>query len=222
MSMTIDYYDDAGTLHRSSIELPSICPRCNTGISPVFQHAYLHKTNLYAFFKCPVCGQAFFAEYIYKSPHITYISSIPSPAETRSFPESILTISPNFVEIYNQSYLTEQSGHTFICGMGYRKALEFLVKDYAIYIAPDDEETITKLSLKQCIDKYIEAPNIKTLATACAWIGNDETHYERKHPDYSCADLKQFINALISYIDMNYSCLLADALIHDQEKQDPQ
>lgn len=74
--------------------------------------------------------------------------------------------------------------------MGYRKSLEFLIKDYAIAFHPDKETDIVKSQLSPCINEYIDNKRIKSLATASAWIGNDETHYTRKHEDYNVEHLK--------------------------------
>ena len=60
-------------------------------------------------------------------------------------------------------------------------------------------------------------PKIKTLATASAWLGNDETHYCRKHKDYNIDHLKAFINAIVSYIDSELNVEIAEHLI-DQVK----
>lgn len=85
--------------------------------------------------------------------------------------------------------------------MGYRKALEFLVKDYAISINPDKVHEISHTALSPCINKFIDSDRIKALATASAWLGNDETHYCRKHDEYTLKHLKAFISAAVSFID---------------------
>ena len=92
---------------------------------------------------------------------------------------------------------------TSICGMGYRKALEFLIKDYAIFKnpLPQFRDEIIRLPLMQCINKYIEDERLTSLAKASAWIGNDETHYTKQHPAYTLANLKVFINAFVTFID---------------------
>lgn len=86
--------------------------------------------------------------------------------------------------------------------MGYRKALEFLVKDFSIHEHPDDENKIKSMSLTNCINEYIDTPNIKTLATRSAWIGNDEAHYIRKQEDRDVNDMKSFIHATVYFISM--------------------
>ena len=86
--------------------------------------------------------------------------------------------------------------------MGYRKALEFLIKDYAIHFNLAEAETIKEQALAQCIKTYIDNPKIKTLAERSAWLGNDEVHYVRKHPDFDINDLKRFIDTCVNYIEM--------------------
>jgi len=69
-----------------------------------------------------------------------------------------------------------------ICGVGYRKSLEFLIKDYLIGRAPEGEgqaaavEAIKKKFLGTCIKEDIEDANIKLVAQRATWLGNDETH----------------------------------------------
>ena len=48
-------------------------------------------------------------------------------------PQKIKEISPSFVVVYTQASFSEQMNLKEICGMAYRKALEFLVKDFLIH-----------------------------------------------------------------------------------------
>ena len=65
-----------------------------------------------------------------------------------------------------------------ICGTGYRKSLEFLIKDYLISTLPEDQhEAIKNKFLNNCIRDNISNINIKTVASRAVWLGNDETHY---------------------------------------------
>lgn len=52
---------------------------------------------------------------------------------------------------------------------GYRKAFEFLVKDYSVSEIPDNESEIKSMSLSQCIKKYIDDVRIKTLVERSAY-----------------------------------------------------
>ena len=142
------------------------------------------------------------------------LSLSPCSEDKTSFSDKINSLSPNFVEIYHQSEKAENMGLTEICGLGYRKALEFLVKDYAITFNPGDSDTIKRKLLSPCINDHIDNKRIKSLATASAWIGNDETHYIRKHEDYNLGHLKAFISAIVSYIDSELSYLEAESLLN--------
>ena len=83
--------------------------------------------------------------------------------------------------------------------MGYRKALEFLIKDYLISLHLDKEEEFRKAALGNCINK-IDNSSIKELARRATWLGNDETHYIRKWEDRDIHDLKNLIDLSYQYI----------------------
>ena len=140
-------------------------------------------------------------------------SSAPMNYFKQTFSPEIEQLSPNFVSIYNDALQEESLGMTSICGMGYRKALEFLVKDFAISNNPYAEKAISKSPLAQCIDNYIESPRLKALAKASAWLGNDETHYVKKHPEYGTSELKTFINAFVTFIDSELAYKNAQTLL---------
>ena len=55
--------------------------------------------------------------------------------------------------------------------------------------------------LGACISNYIKDDRLTTLARAATWLGNDETHYVRQHPDYTLKELKAFADAFITFID---------------------
>lgn len=61
-----------------------------------------------------------------------------------------------FIKTYLQSLVAENNGLDELAGMGYRKAIEYLVKDWAIRKVPDDKEKIESLWLGQVISKYFD------------------------------------------------------------------
>ena len=87
-----------------------------------------------------------------------------------------------------------------IAGVGYRKALEFLVKDYCSSKSPEDAEAIKKTMLGPCIDRFVSDENIKDCAKLATWLGNDETHYIRRWEDKDINDLKALIELTASWI----------------------
>ena len=74
---------------------------------------------------------------------------------------------------------------------------------YAIHKNPDAAEEIKNKPLVKCIEQYITSDSITALAKRSAWIGNDETHYVRKHEELNFTDMKTFIEATQYFISMN-------------------
>ncbi|WP_373331337.1 hypothetical protein [Salmonirosea aquatica] len=122
--------------------------------------------------------------------------------KTVEFSDTINKISESFVEIYGQANQAEQYNLDKVCGVGYRKALEFLIKDYLISIKADKAEEIKKKFLGICINDYIDNTNIKLVAERAVWLGNDETHYIRKWVDHDVEDLKGLIELTVRWIEM--------------------
>jgi hypothetical protein len=117
------------------------------------------------------------------------------------FPEAIYNISPDFIQIYSQANLAEEVGLSEICGSGYRKALEFLIKDYIISKDSLAKEKIERLPLAKCISDYIKSDKIKEIAKRATWLGNDHTHYVRKWLDKNIEDLKLLIDLTAHWIE---------------------
>jgi len=120
------------------------------------------------------------------------------------------------VEIYNQALAAEAGDLTEIVGIGLRKAVEFLIKDFAIHQKPSDEQDIKKSFLGNCIKNYIDDPNIKECATRAAWLGNDETHYLRKWVEKDISDLKLLIQLTVNWIE---NVLLTKQYIDDMKEE---
>ncbi|MBL1224805.1 DUF4145 domain-containing protein [Enterococcus sp. BWR-S5] len=149
--------------------------------------------------------------------------TIPSEKETPLvFPKSLSEKFSNFIEIYNQSQEAEEMSLDKIAGMGYRKALEFLVTDFLLQYPVDGvtEEWLTnpKITLGTKISK-IENPRLQDLSKAISYLGNDETHYSRQHPEHDINSIKAFINVLVSEIDKEVVYAEAKKVISKPKEQ---
>ncbi len=194
--------------------LPDRCPICHVSILPV-QHTakYRGEANeadgeLQIVFQCTNnrCESLFFGIYRYYrdagSNHFYALERLtPLNAEEVGFSEFVREVSPAFIEIYNQAIAAEAAGLYQLTGIGLRKALEFLVKDFSIRQHPTKDEEIKKTLLAQCINNYIDDPNVKQCAQRATWLGNDETHYIRKWADKDVNDLKILIRLTVNWID---------------------
>jgi len=119
----------------------------------------------------------------------------------KAFPREVEKYSKNFITIYNQAYKAEMNGLSEICGLGYRKAFEFLIKDYLIKKIPKQEhQEIKSLMIAKCIDKYVANDEIKLLSHRVLWLGNDHAHYIRKWKGKTLDDLKRLIDLTIQWI----------------------
>lgn len=189
------------------------CPICKAKISPIYIASSLDtETTGSVFNYCRSCNNTFLTKYQIQKEvdgfgrsHFlmhSVLYSEPNRFDKQVFDNKIIELSPQFDKIYNQALAAETSQLNEIAGLGYRKALEFLVKDFAIRQHPRDKDNIKSMLLSQCINSYIDNDHIKTLATRSAWIGNDEAHYIRKQEDRDVQDMKSFIQAIVYFIGM--------------------
>ena len=187
---------------------PDACPRCHTSVSPVFVAARADRSSaevqrIEAVFQCTrlECMRTFLGTYSRSehpnpAPHIPFFAlGQVGPAEPKeaAFDEVITSLSPSFVRIFNQALAAESMNLDQLTGIALRKALEFLVKDFAIKESPADSKAILQMPLAKCIDTYISDASVKECAKRASWLGNDETHYLRKWEDRDVSDLKILI-----------------------------
>jgi len=141
----------------------------------------------------------------------------PQSHREREFQAEISRVSPRFTKIYDQSAAAESADLDELCGPGYRKALEFLIKDYAKSLTSGaaDRVQIEKTPLGGCIENFISDPRIKSCAKRAAWLGNDETHYLRKWPEKDVQDLKKLIELTVHWLS-------AEIITRDLESSMPE
>ncbi len=150
--------------------------------------------------QCPCCDNVFFVNYvvphgvfnIYDVPMLGFEQIIGGHAVDVYYDETIATISSDFIKIFNDSCIAEQEGCKSIVGLGYRRALEFLVKDYAIKFNDKDKEEIAVMHLSDVIKKYLDSQT-QELFKKTTWIGNDYSHYSKEYENIDIDDLKQLV-----------------------------
>ncbi|OME10147.1 hypothetical protein BSK47_31225 [Paenibacillus odorifer] len=183
---------------------PDKCPICNVVLEPKIIYAgYFQEGDSEIVFMCTrrEC-QSLFISYYYSGyiDEWQYRRSAPHNLLTPEFSGEINELSPLFKEIYGQAYTADNSGLNHVAGMGYRKALEFLIKDYLINFLEKEREVIEKKLLGKCIKDDVDNSNIKLVAERAVWIGNDETHYVRKWETKDISDLKKLIDVTVHWI----------------------
>lgn len=208
-----------GGQHVELDTFPKYCPHCGLHVNAedrmgsFFSHtrdaSSPPENYLEVVFQCPSqeCGRLFIGWYqavsTTRGPYV-FVKTIPGASLKKNFEAFIAQTSPTFCHIWNEAYEAEQAGLREICGMGFRKALEFLVKDYLCLRHPAEKDAIVSSSLANCIQSHIDDPKTKSCAKRAAWLGNDETHYLRKWEDKDLTDLKILIDLTVHWIMMEH------------------
>ncbi|WP_434503987.1 hypothetical protein [Prevotella sp.] len=182
---------------------PLECPYCHKNQIPEMYNAIVYRrTDLY-YIQCLCtntdCQKVFNIKYDLITKNFMMIEQ--STQIVREFSNVIKDVSPKFCDIYNEAYAAEQIGLGQITGVGYRKALEFLIKDYLISLDPAKDGEIKNKLLGQCISCDVTDEKIKQVAKRATWIGNDETHYIRKWEDKDITHLKKLIDLCLHWIE---------------------
>jgi hypothetical protein len=196
--------------HNYLSNLPDKCPVCSFSVSPTYILVYeKNNTTEELLCGCPryECGALFIAKYRGGGRWFELVRCYPSSKADKEFPEEVSKLSPDFVAIYNQAHHAEQEGLDLICGVAYRKSLEYMIKDYVLRMYPEDESKIKSMPLQQCIQKFITEHSIKLMAERATWLGNDETHYIKKWVDKDLQDLKNLIDLTVFFISMSLKAL---------------
>lgn len=213
-----DYFANSNDNEILNVDIPRICRHCHqTGEQSFLNATILRKffdededkivdTDFVVFTGCSYCGevtQHYGTEhYIYGNCTYSFGRTIPEEKSTDiQIPKNVLTLSSDFLKIYNQALQAEKNELDHLAGMGYRKAIEFLVTDFLSKYTPEgvskDWLNNPNTRLDEKINK-LRNERIKKLSKAITYLGNDEAHYVRRHPEYNVQNLKEFIKVLMS------------------------
>jgi hypothetical protein len=223
MSISLKLLDDKTSITIDA--LPDVCPQCGMAgkqiltLPPIM--AYDGSTKAaWITLTCPVdkCGRPFFAVYkraMMSSPisgfDFQYCYTTPFKPRKLIPDPNISALSEHFYEIMDEANAARRYGLHLIAGMGYRKALEFLAKDYVVSDLRSQHKTalergdqIVAERIKTDIDRILERPLAqvvamiphdltKEAAKRAVWLGNDETHYSRIWTQKDVRDLISLI-----------------------------
>lgn len=186
------------------------CPLCHHAIEPTcFRFGAVNdKVWLEMITRCPrnECQRTIIAHYKFKNQdgqgqrYYEYFAAFPILPKTADIDGDVAALSPAFVKIYNQALAAESGGLDEVFGIGLRKALEFLIKDYCIHNHPEKSTEIQEKFLGKVIKDYVVDSNVKRCAERAVWLGNDETHYMRTWETHDISDLKILIKLTVNWI----------------------
>ena len=191
---------------------PDQCPRCHHKMLPkqflqAVRSEHPH-ADIEELCQCTnvQCGGTFIAvfklELAGHIPEYRFWFCLPQEPLPPEVPDEVSALSPIFLDVYRQAFAADAAGLDQLTGIGLRKALEFLVKDFAIAVHGEEQrDTICKKLLGSCIADYISDQSVRDVAKRAAWLGNDETHYLRKWTSKDVSDLKTLSRLTINGID---------------------
>lgn len=217
---TFDFSNQSTTIEAPAI---TVCPLCKKSIDStqnITSHKFFNSPNnehIKEFYvlhcHCPNCEETFIIELGYKLDEICLLNGnyIVTYCGKKRYAidynnDFISRMSPNLSTILYQSQIAEYENLSYITGTSYRKALEFLVKDYLIYKNPQLKENIANTQLHKCITDIAKNLDntkfaaVSKLATLAKDLGNSETHYNKTIDTKDNISLmKTSINLLIDY-----------------------
>ncbi len=187
---------------------PDECPRCHRSIDStrVYQNIEL-EDKLELVFCCPSekCKRLFISVYQQvdsRDNYYRYTNSYPKIPHETVVAAELKDISPTFYEIYNQAMIADNHNLTQLVGVGLRKSLEFLIKDYCMTTHPTEQAEIKKNNLSQIIKTYLKHSTFREIVEKTVWLGNDETHYHRQWKTKDIDDLKNLLHITQHYLLM--------------------
>jgi len=192
---------------------PGQCPVCHRAQVPkelyFVSRSFDNGTAIDGFYQCTFqpCGAGFLVTYDHRynsaTSRFVYVVSRLAPETPRpqNVPKGVADRSPSFVEILNQAEAASAAGLHQIHGIGLRKALEFLIKDFAKLEHPGKESEIEATPLATCIDRFVNDANVKLVSKRAAWLGNDETHYVRRWEKHDVESLRTLISLTANWIE---------------------
>lgn len=222
-----DFNDDSN-VEISYSDIPNICPNCGMTISPITVSATSKDNNvrlaiIAVLLKCPnkECELFFMKNYqqLDKGTRTKLIDDMKFPDVITDIPEDIKNIFPNFYSIYQQTIKAHNVGLHDVAGMGLRKSLEFLIKDFVKMLNKNNTEIINKIdnpttTLNYVIKTYLsDFTDIQSLATNSAWFGNDSTHYSKRFPEKDFDDNIQLLQYIVFLIQTKLATNIAEKFI---------
>lgn len=212
---------DVGESRLTREEEPDWCPICHHACQPEEIDWRLTDTasrqpDLEIVYQCPrrACGRLFIARYrvdrkrTYRpglgDEYYRFIGLVPRTPRESHVPEEVKAVSPRFASIYNEAQAAEAYGLSQVAGAGYRKSLEFLIKDYCSATDPENSEEIKQKFLGRCIEDHVGDERVRECARRAAWLGNDEVHYMRRWESKDVEDLKTLIQLTVGWIHSDF------------------
>lgn len=180
-------------------QIPRKCPICHFEAEPEQKSGTVinyHKIDVA--FHCTNCHHMFIGKYIKQSSDkYKLVDTWPKTLQNINF--EIKDISPTFVRLYEESICAYDSELKQIAGLGLRKSLEILLKDFLIYKNNDSSKNIKAYSLLECVNKFDINHNIVDVSVVEKCSKREES-YHISFEDKDIVKIKTLINTISNSI----------------------
>lgn len=197
----------ATSTYRFTMKKPMLCPICSAFVDGSRLDSKLFSgigdSNMgFVKYRCPHCSKAYIVAYEYdtEAKTTTFRGFFPTATEVLES-KLLIDLSPGFENYFNQAMRAEKAGDLELAAIGFRTALECLVKDYAITELQKDRNEVIQKKLFGAISEYLGERDLIAAADVVRILGNDYTHYERKYPQHDYELLKSYLQIFMKLVE---------------------
>lgn len=195
--------------YKFNYEKPSVCPHCGIGTDAPIKSKNIFVVNGRAFIsaicQCTSCQKDFFFSCISNGKDFAKNVCLYPPVSFTPYKNEIhAKISERFIDMYNQALQSEFVGNIELAAIGYRSALEILIKDFAITELGKPKNEVSGKKLFKAIEDYLGQTELINTADVIRILGNDYTHYDRKYPQHDFDLLKGYMDIFLKQIEYQY------------------
>lgn len=212
---------------RSKYKITDLCPNCGVSNNPNTKlEGYFNRSDsaiiLFSHF-CTSCQKYHWSlQEIYPDikhePNFLFI--YPS-AKLTPLDSKLVNLSSRFERMYHSAERSENVGDFDLAGMGYRAALEILIKDYAVKFTDESKDKIAGYTLNDAIAHFYKNDQTAQVSADVVRIyGNDYAHWdqpEQFNSEETLNQLKSYLQIFISWI--NYRLMIANPPVSRPDKK---
>lgn len=213
--------------NRSKYKISDLCPNCGVSNNPSTKlEGYFYRTDsaivLFSHF-CTSCQKYHWSiQIIYPdTKHEPDLLFIYPSAQLTPLDSKLVNLSPRFERMYHSAERSENVGDYDLAGMGYRAALEILIKDYAVKFTDESKEKIADYKLNDAISHFYKNNQTAQISADVVRIyGNDYAHWDQPEQFNSediLTQLKAYLQIFISWI--NYQLMISNPPVSRQDKK---
>lgn len=202
-----DEFDYVNRKYHFPLKKPKFCPRCGVCQDAKKVDRFLFPEDEgvqfgIIYYECTCCLKRYITVYEINFTEKLAKYNACFPTEGVFYENSILLdVSPKFINAYSQALRCELRGDIELAAVGFRHAIECLIKDFAINELGASREEVVKKSLCNAISAYLDEHDLVATADVVRILGNDYAHYERKYPECDFQQLKRYVEIFAHLVE---------------------